>query len=82
MLEIEIIAEVPERQLLSEIIGRAMRDVLNKEHDTTHWKRDAEAWFYSGDQKPWSFLWLCWQLDLEPTVIFARLKTKEKLYVR
>jgi len=66
----------PERHLLSEILLRAMRDVLNHEADNIKNKRSAIKWLKLNDPiiegenlHPFSFEWICWELDINPKVI-------------
>lgn len=70
--EIEVSEEyLPERQLVSEVIFRALRDYLNDSNLDVlqHEARDAKAWMFSREMHPFSFLWCCQTLDVNPNII-------------
>lgn len=59
--------EAPELRLLKAILSRAIFDVLAiaKDIKQIH-KLQAQAYILSQAIDPWSFIWVCHQLDLDP----------------
>ncbi len=52
----------PEKNLLAEVLARAIRDLFS----TGEIKRDARRWLISDEIEPMSFRWVCHWLDLCP----------------
>lgn len=52
----------PEKNLLAEVLARAIRDLFS----IGEVKRDARRWIISKEIEPMSFLWICHWLDLCP----------------
>jgi hypothetical protein len=57
--------ESPERTLLGAILERAILDLRSTVICEPHIRRDCLKWFISKDVTPFSFLWICDQLDIE-----------------
>jgi hypothetical protein len=70
-VDIEETKHNPERQLLAEVLLGAIRDILNNTTDSEAQKirREALEWFNKSSIKPFSFVWICQSLDLEPKTI-------------
>lgn len=54
---------LPEHELIFAIIQRALNDLVGEA------VRDANLWLRSESQEPWSFLWCCEQIDLQPEIV-------------
>lgn len=69
----------PERRLLAAILERAILDYVG--NDTLEVK-EAEDWLFSSpqgvDADPFSFNWVCRELDLSPEFISSRVKAMPK----
>jgi hypothetical protein len=72
---------MPERDLIIGILSRALEDlngnvtgVLPKEKSRI--QLDAARWIRSNRRKPFSFLWICDQLDLNASGIRERLRLR------
>ena len=65
----------PEHALLCAIIERALLDLRYRDLASgKHWGRPqqtAKAWLMSPRNKPWTFLWICQHLQLDPQRIRA-----------
>lgn len=54
-------------KLLVAVLARAASDYLQLHTiREKHIQRDAYVWFTSPNEAPWSYLWICQHLDLEP----------------
>lgn len=67
---------VPERNLIADVLYRAIRDILNTEYENTKNHRNAKTWMRIGfpvdvhdRHVPFTFYWCCLQLDLDPVVL-------------
>ncbi len=81
---------IPERNLLAEVLARACRDLLNptqltgrneiSESQSMKEIREASSWFMSKSEEPFSFVWICKNLDLSSKevrqIIFEFKKNK------
>lgn len=73
--------EQPERMLIAEVIMRAVRDYVNDEITyAPRLKQDAAVWLRIGrqlqeedQQEPFSFVWCCVWLELNPEEIRDRI---------
>lgn len=65
----------PEQRLVFAILWRALKDVSDYER---HIRRDAFQYLYSDNTDPFSFLWCCHVLDLNPNKI--QTQSKDYLY--
>jgi hypothetical protein len=65
-LEQQTTGSPPEHQLLSAYVLTALEDL----HDKLH-HQDARRWFLARSRDPFSFLWCCDQLQLDPGRLFA-----------
>lgn len=64
--------DTPEKNLLAMVLDRAIRDYTSIEHEV---RREVETWFFCKENsKPFSFLWICEALDLDPQRIRTLLK--------
>ena len=80
--EDEAIGIDPEKKLLVAILIRALADLVIEDTQTNsrqHIRREALAWFLSSDRGPWSFLWLCDALEVDPGMITRRLPEQRPL---
>jgi hypothetical protein len=69
----------PERNLIAEVLNRALRDVLNQEVGNQAHARCAMAWLRLKRKGPFSFNWICKHLDICPEQIRKKVKEmKEK----
>lgn len=65
----------PERDLVAAVIAQAFRDLHCKVRRPGHYfsavahSRMAEAWIDSAAKDPWSFIWCCDQVELDPDII-------------
>ena len=50
--------------------------VLQQAIKDSRWDANAKEWFFSKDQEPGSFLWICIILDLSPEFIQTLLPTR------
>lgn len=72
--------ETPERQLLAAILGRAIRDLFVTYNRSGSYvfvrklRREALSWFACKEVKPFSFIWICWHLDLRPELVIKELR--------
>lgn len=62
---------VPEYALVFAVLERAILDALGNLEISKNWMqqevaRSAIVWFRSNDEEPWTFLWVCNMLDLNP----------------
>lgn len=64
--DIEIRNEVPERALLAAMLDEAITTIKLREF---HLARNARAWILSRDKEPFSFEWVCQELDLCPKIV-------------
>ena len=74
--EDEAIGIGPEKKLLVAILIRALADLVTedtRDKSRQHIRREALAWFSSTVRVPWSFLWLCDALEVDPEMITRRL---------
>jgi hypothetical protein len=72
----------PEKALLYAILTRAIFDYCNVGFDISQFdSRQADAWIFSRNQKPWSFLWICSHLDLCPQRLRKFLLKTQKLEI-
>ena len=63
----------PERTLVAAVLERAVRDVLDGDTEAYGWFSDDE-----GDEKiPFSFLWICEQLEVDPNHVRLSLERRE-----
>lgn len=59
----------PERNLLFAILERAILDLKSKAKFEQNDIRSAKQFIRSDCDCPWSFIWICTQLDLDPYLI-------------
>lgn len=68
--------EVPERKLLAAMLARAVWDAaLGYSED----QRDAIEWLFPAEEnleEPFSFVWVCWVLDVQVTAVRKRVKLR------
>lgn len=80
-----VIPRVPEKGMLMGIVKRAISDVnrdnllyqgadIGAKQTEDYYCRLAEIWFLSKDKQPWSFLWVCEELDINPKDVLKLLK--------
>lgn len=73
--EEQLVEESSCRYLLLAIIERALRDAANSNYEIT--KEKALKWLYDERKgvkyKPFSFLWICDQLDLRGSTLLRRI---------
>lgn len=63
---------LPERNLLAEILRRAIIDLFLK----GDYKRQASRWLNEESETEFSFNWICKELDLSPTYMREFIKYK------
>jgi hypothetical protein len=63
----------PYTKLLIGILARAALDVIGRSFIDGHIQRDAKAWFESLDEEPFSFLWVCSYLNLNPARTYKKI---------
>ena len=69
----------PERNLIAEILNRAIRDILNGEMGNQVNARCAMAWMRLRRNSSFSFVWICKGLDINPHEVRRKvLEMKEK----
>lgn len=61
--DIETKNDLPERALLAAMLDEAITTIRLREH---HLARNARAWILSKNKDPFSFEWVCEELDLCP----------------
>jgi hypothetical protein len=66
-----------ERDLLSSVLLRAVLDYIRSSPLAIDpkWQRDAKQWFDSEERTPFSFIWVCEHLDLEPAEILKLIES-------
>lgn len=67
---------IPERRLLGAILQRAFVDAISSTASPD--RREARGWLISDSTHPFSFLWICLILDLDP----ARIRRNVILWSR
>ena len=80
--EDEAIGIDPEKKLLVAILIRALADLVTEDTQAKsrqHIRREALAWFSSPVRVPWSFLWLCDALEVDPKMVTRRLSERTPL---
>jgi hypothetical protein len=69
----------PERRLLTAILERAILDYVGNDSQEV---KEAEEWLFTvmseHNADPFSFLWVCRELDLSPEFISSRIKAMPK----
>lgn len=73
--------EIPERNLVAEVLMRGLRDVVNDGGVSQEETRDALGWIRAyrplrlekDAARPFSFVWCCLSLDLNPRTVRARV---------
>jgi len=68
---------MPERSLVAAVLERAFRDAMGDLMpitDGTNSVGDARGWFSSRSVEPYSFLWCCYMLELDPDRVLEQLK--------
>ena len=74
MSQPETLITTPERNLLAAILRRALFDFSSGDLEE---RIAAKEWFLAGaNQKPFSFAWVCLQLNLEPEAILLRIRAR------
>ncbi len=72
---------IPETGLMVAVVERALKDLAGDiEYDVINKRRvagEARAWFFSHDQGPFSFEWMCEQLDWDPDLIRSVIEKEE-----
>jgi hypothetical protein len=67
----------PERRLIAASLLAGLREANGRRvnrNDTAYINRQAELWLASDEEGPWSFLWHCDELDLDPDIIRDRMR--------
>ncbi|MCB0338796.1 MAG: hypothetical protein KDD53_04285 [Bdellovibrionales bacterium] len=69
----------PERNLLAAVLARAICDAFGSAHCDRHEVRSARQWLFGTltPKHPFSFAWVCIQLDLDPISLQESLRTYE-----
>lgn len=68
------------KRLASAVMIRAILDYHNEypsSDSTTTTKAEAYAWFFDLSDGPFSYLWICDLLDLEPCALLVKLRKPE-----
>lgn len=67
---------MPELNLIASVIAQAFRDLHATGHSNTGHAYSiathasmAAAWIDSSETEPWSFIWCCAQVELDPDII-------------
>jgi hypothetical protein len=63
-----------ERKLLCAIIEQAYMDATGRGRQ----KRDAEEWLNSKRNYPFSFIWICHHLQIDPSIIRRNINSRAK----
>lgn len=58
--------KLPEQRLMLAVLLEAMKEMLRETKRPTKIKRDAELWFASNNEDPFSFRWICKALGQNP----------------
>ena len=68
----------PCHMLLGAILHRAVRDALGwfdvDTHEGERPKESARQWLNIVDNRPWSFLWICEHINIEPESILKKIR--------
>ena len=62
--------DVPERELIAAVLERALLDYTDV---SCVEGMDAQFWIYSNETRPWSYVWCCAVLDIDPDAIRDQL---------
>lgn len=70
----------PERNLLAAIMARAICDAFGTAHCERHLVRSARCWLFAeiNLKRPFSFGWVCRELDLNPNELQDKLRATSK----
>jgi hypothetical protein len=75
--------QIPERNLLTAILQRALADLRGSAVAGHYADRDArfdaQEWFLSVETTPFTFLWVCQELDLKADLLLDAIKRKFRL---
>ncbi len=96
MIKVEVVADYglvcsifcepeppPEKQLLAAMLQRAITDLTLPRFDVLDiWRQDAILWIHDLSDAPFSYIWLCEQLDLDPKVLLVKVKKVGIIYPR
>lgn len=75
---------LPEQMLLAEIIKRAVWDAFGSFREgkqDSQWSRrkcahEAQSWLWDDSDKPWSYRWICQNINIAPDVLLNQIETR------
>jgi len=70
--------KIPEKALLAAVLQRAIVDLLRPlpQVDNPLERKRIRCWFLSRGRDPFSFLWICEELDLNPALLIQRFSSR------
>ncbi len=71
---------LPETALLVAVVERGLRDIIGDGvpgEDRGYFAEEARDWFFAGSRRPFSFEWICEQLDWSADAIRRRIRKEE-----
>jgi hypothetical protein len=68
----------PERTLVAAVLERAVRDVLDGDEEAVDWFADDDE----SENAPFSFIWICEQLELDPEKVRASVFGKQSTWAK
>jgi hypothetical protein len=73
----------PEKQLIAALLDRTIRDLIEPANDILDLHRqEAIEFTYSPDTKPYTFIWCCEELDIDPKKIITKAEQHGIIYPR